>query len=1169
MLKNIRLHIDSDEEKQKNLDESLARIILETHGKNINSFERNIPSLLKQVKSPKLQNHSLFYNVFGEVNIVDYGIGRTLYGFHPRQEVKEQVEEFLTHAPKISLLEDNKSLTSFHVEANKSLTHSKGYLSRMSYSSLPESIDCLVVLGCGLGIHLVELIKARKIKYLIVYEPEIQYFQCSILITKWHEIFDIAKRNKTQLFLQIEKDSRSLVADIDELTQYDDIHHFYLYKHYNHPVFNNVFKNLTQKQWSTIKERGVTYELSDNYKNYVPPWTPNINIANYTDCNSKASIFTNNLLAFKKFFPDIYREFKDYKPEIWLPIQNDRGDVNVVQSDSMTPWYSDNSREDCAINFENYSQQPHKDGLILGYRGTKLAHYLHYKFVKETEELLKEAQNEAGILPENIASIIVFGIGVGYQLETLVNQHSVEKLFVCEPNRDFFYSSLFAIDWRAILEKIDATNARLYINVGDEGSHLFKELLNQFHSIGPYILNNTYFYQSYYNASLNSSIAQLREQLQIVISMGEYFDHAYYGIAHTKAGFNRDLPILGNSPSSKLTYEDKEVPVFIVGNGPSLDMSIDTIKTFKEQVIVVSCGTALQALRRHGITPDFHAEIEQNRTTFDWAVLIEDRQYLKNITLISCNGIHPDTCELYKDVMIAFKEGESSTVSALNILGTENFEVLQHAFPTVSNFATNLVTVLGFNNIYFMGVDLGFFDIKHHHSKSSGYYQEDGNETYDYAKKNNTSLIVPGNFRPTVNTKHEFKLSKQIIEQVIHRSSKRQEFFNCSDGAKIIGATPLSLDNLIVISSTKQKQDSLKRLKFSVFTTEFNKNFIGRFEAKYSNQIMEKELDKLIDRLNQKVDSIKQANHLINYQKELLFSSYKKGNSLLFYYLYGTINYANAVLTKLVNNGSEEQSLSCSFNDAKDAWLKAFEEISCLLSLRRQDDFDSSSFQPMLRELKSLKHNYRQSSILFVSNSPSFRACIEFIIEKQLPWIEQVDILSFNDALELKREPDYIIYDHISPSEIVKKGNKYTIAILSHSAEVSASYHDICYMLVTEIENASTYLGPVLLAQAATFACLSEQNYDLIVPKHIALEGTKLSNCDVDIPLENYQAYDNLLYVGVHARPVASQPLNLHNNESRTKIIIGKLRCKHLLYKFMNEDELETYQHKVRNIVCN
>ncbi|MFB1034847.1 MAG: DUF115 domain-containing protein, partial [Sinobacterium sp.] len=322
---------------------------------------------------------------------------------------------------------------------------------------------------------------------------------------------------------------------------------------------------------------------------------------------------------------------------------------------------------------------------------------------------------EVGALPDKVPSIIMFGLGVGYQLEKLLDEHTVEKLFICEPNPDFFYASLFAIDWQAIFETVEKSESRIYLNIGDDGTNLFRDLLSQFYAIGPYILNSTYFYQSYYNASLNSAISQLREQLQVVISMGEYFDHAYYGIAHTKEGMKRKIPVLASNPASKLSYDDKEVPIFIVGNGPSLDSSIDAIKEWQGQAIVVSCGTTLQALHRHGITPDFHAEIEQNRSTYDWAVLIGDLEYLKDITLISCNGIHPDTCDLYKDVLIAFKEGESSTIYALNVLGRKNFETLLNAFPTVSNFAIDLFSTIGVTSIYLIGVDLGFVDVKHHH----------------------------------------------------------------------------------------------------------------------------------------------------------------------------------------------------------------------------------------------------------------------------------------------------------------------------------------------------------------------------------------------------------------------------------------------------------------------
>ena len=97
----------------------------------------------------------------------------------------------------------------------------------------------------------------------------------------------------------------------------------------------------------------------------------------------------------------------------------------------------------------------------------------------------------------------------------------------------------------------------LYINIGDDGSHLFRDLLAQFYSIGPYILASTYFYQAYYNAHLVRALAQLREQLQIVISMGEYFDHALYGISHTKETIKRGYPLLEAKPNKKLSQKQK------------------------------------------------------------------------------------------------------------------------------------------------------------------------------------------------------------------------------------------------------------------------------------------------------------------------------------------------------------------------------------------------------------------------------------------------------------------------------------------------------------------------------------------------------------------------------------------------------------------------------------
>tara|TARA_R110002167_G_scaffold31464_15_gene103260 strand:+ start:1398 stop:4919 length:3522 start_codon:yes stop_codon:yes gene_type:complete len=1162
MLKNIRLHLEKDEEKQKKLEASLAQSILETHHKNINSFARNIPSLSSLIKQPQLQNYSLFCNKFGEINIVDYGVGRTLYGFHPKQEIQQQVDSFNAHGPCFSL--QTQKQKHHNVENQESdlldLATSKGYKTYSTYPTAPLEIECLVVLGCGLGLHILELMRSKKIRSLILYEPELQYFQCSILVNRWSEIFDLAKEKGSKIFIQVEKDGRNLVSDIDELVQHENITSFYVYQHYNHPVFNSLLKELNSKSWSELQENGISFNFNDNYSHFVPTWTASVSIEDYSNCSRHSEQFTRNLVALEKYFPDIYKEYKDYQPKIWLPVRNKQGQINIVKADSLSPFYSDNPKQDCLYNYENYNEQPHKDGLVLGYKGTKLAHYLHYQFVKETEQLIAEAEDEIGALPEDIASIIIFGLGVGYQLEALLDNHHVEKLFLCEPNTDFFYASLFAIDWSTIFEKVEESKGRIYLNIGDDGTHLFRDLLNQFYAIGPYILNNTYFYQSYYNASLNSAIAQLREQLQIVISMGEYFDHAYYGIEHTKEGFRRNIPVLTKNPSSKLSYDDKEVPVFIVGNGPSLDLSIDAIKEWRDQAIIVSCGTALQALHRNGITPDFHAEIEQNRSTYDWAVLTGDLAYLKDITLISCNGIHPDTCALYKNVLVAFKEGESSTVSALSVLGQENFEVLQHAFPTVSNFVVNLISVIGFNHIYLMGVDLGFINVKHHHSKSSGYYKEDGQEIYDYAENNNTSLVVPGNFRPSVNTKHEFKVSRQIIEQVTHKKPKLQTFYNCSDGAKISGTTPLHINNLLIVSISEQKYAAIERLKTSVYTDEHNVNFIQQFEQKFSPKVLERELNAFEQLLSHDIETTEQAEYIINKQKEMLFTSYQQGQSLLFYYLYGTVNYSNAVLTKLTSKNAITTNKA--FYESIHAWQKTIAQIKAKICLITTNAFDASGYSSTLSETKWLELNYKNERLLIVVDSDEFKVSAHYLMSTFYSWFKNIEILTFEESKQVSINPDYSVYLTNSVSINPPLKGKLNTIVLTKSLENINLSDGISYLLIPKNCQKQTILvTPIFVTKIAIMASLLADKCQIIIPKFWTSDETLFEEQSVDIPVDEPIISSFLHYVCIYNEENTQKNIILRG--SRGKVILENLKMKHLLYKKITDEELNTNFRKV------
>ncbi|WP_017444760.1 6-hydroxymethylpterin diphosphokinase MptE-like protein [Gayadomonas joobiniege] len=897
MLNNIQLHISDDEALQSELELESAQLITKIERQNIRAFSKYMPSVLNYLKTGEQGEFGVFLNKWREFNLVDMLTGRTFYGLHPRAEVEKQVDVYFKKPISLKV--------------------------RHTYGQNSEQV--LVVLGLGLGLHLDALLAKADIRHLVIYEPNIDLFKNSVLVTQWFEILEELKKREVVLYLQLGSDGRDIQNNLQELIDFaPSISQIYFYRHYNHPIFNSVFKHVKQSgDWQSFIEQAIQFKAWKAQSDYLPSWTTAVDRHEFKQLDvSKHALFERNLAALKYFFPEIYQQFKDYKPKHWRILESSNGEVNLHKTEEDVYWMGAEPKQEGRLSYEGFARHPNKDGLILGYQGTKLKNYYHQRYVKSVSHILSALEEKKGRLPESLKSTIFFGIGCGYSLAEFSQNHQVENLFICEPEPDFFYASLFAIDWDGILKRADESRGRVYINVGDDGTSLFRDLLRQFYAIGPYNLAQTYFYQGYYNELLNAAVSQLREQLQTVIAMGEYYDHAKYGIAHTTHSIKSHHKFLIKKPAEQLSLEDREIPFFVVGNGPSLDASIEALKEHQHQAIIISCGTALQALHRYGIKPDFHAEVEQNRATFDWCSRINDFDYLKGISLISCNGIHPDTASLFKEVYLTFKEGESSTTSALHILGESQYEVLKFAFPTVANLVMNVVLSFCPHEVYLIGVDLGFVNNKKHHSINSGYFKSGGKELYDYNKKLNTNIPTKGNFRNTVFTKHEFKISRTLLENAI-ATSRNTQVYNCSDGAFIKGSTPLKADNILILGSQARKRKALSNIKKLCYTCIDAENYINLFHKKYQDSALFKDLDKLIQLNKNNCSTLQEAETLLEKQRILLFESYQSGHSLLFYLLYGTLNYSNASMSKALTS---DAGLTA-FLQIKEQWMHLLETI--------------------------------------------------------------------------------------------------------------------------------------------------------------------------------------------------------------------------------------------------
>ncbi len=883
MLDDIRLHLDADEALQSEHEKYCAELIERRLRQNKQAFKQYMPLLAAELDELHNKRLSIFVNRLKQINVVDYQQGRVLYPLDVKKNLDTQVEQLAYHSAYLQLCSEQgiaeaRFLQNYKPQIKKNdkeqvpsdlesdlegdlesdlegdLERDFKYSQDLQQHLSSQNIDALILLGLGTGEIINCLLEKANFKHLVIYEQDYEMLACSLASFDWKHLFEYAEQNGIGLFLQIGNKLTTLKSDLEELNQALSIQHFLFFQHCYHPSYANIVANLRNNVWS----KAILERPNPDCEGHISAPLSYFSSADFSNiAREKPDRLRRNLAAFKNRIPDLYEAFKNYQVKCWHCFEVQSGkysqgiasdeassesNINVINMQTRETYSNLSPKSDGIGLAEHFFDYPNVDGLVFGYSGDKLAHYAHNRFIRKIDQITSKERTCKAKLPNCIPSLLVLGLGDGYALEHICEQRDVQNLIISEPNPDLFYASLHAIDWEQIFQQVDEKQGRLYLNIGEGSSQLFKDLMNQFLTLGPHILNDTYLFRAYENPELHQVITEVRQQLKVIFSLGENFDHVLYGLSHTCKALHAGIPSMRFEAYQYLQKTDKQVPIFVVGNGPSLDNNIELIKECEGEVVVVSCGTALQALHRNGIVPDFHGEVEQNRANFDWASRINDPAYLKKITLISVNGIHPDTCKLYKDVLTAFKVGESSTAATLSVLPKQSFQQIEDAYPTVTNMVVSFFLNLGFEQLYLIGVDLGFADQNKHHSKHSGYYEQ-GQQLFDYKKAHATDMRVRGNRRDYVFTKTEFNISRMVLEHTLARFSA--EVFNLSDGVFIEGTLPLDSENVLVTSNKQNKTLMLEH--FSECFMSLKSDIYHLMSKAFSNQLMQRQIDCLTE----------------------------------------------------------------------------------------------------------------------------------------------------------------------------------------------------------------------------------------------------------------------------------------------------------------------------------
>lgn len=907
MLKSISLQL-GNEEQQLLLEKKIANQIHANFKKNIVAIQKNVPSLLDFALNTATEEYSIFVNKEEHINITSMVTGQALYSLNPVAEIREEVHAFIKAAPFVAV----NSVPDIHTA-----------------EPLPVKLDTLFVFGLGLGHHILELLENCRVKLLVIYEPIVDFITCSLHAADWERLFELAKIQNTQISFQVANAATSIVEDLSELCSVmPSCQKVYLYRHLYHPVMDEVHEFLLSASGKPelLFKKGRQFLGFNDANDYVDLTKKNV-FRTTENANEKTAfnreLFQKNLAVFQRLFPDIYQEVCTYIPKHWHLDYDVNHKANLWHKRRDTFFYSDIDA-DSELIVDSYLKEPFKDDVIIGVeKSEKFKSFVHYKYIEKLQDIFLQFKSQKHPLPDKVESIIVFGIALGRHLDVLLKKRDIENLYVFEPNLDYFYASLFVTDWATLLLDAEKNKKRIYFNIGGDGKEYFHDLMGQFYQVGAYSIANTYLLQSYYTPQLAKSISSLKKQLKIVLAIGEYYDHSRYGIAHTYLSLKNKHRFMKASLEKLTSYKNiKDVPVFIVGNGPSLDGLASYLASYRDQVVLVSCGTAISSLHKLGIQPDFHAEVEQSRATYDWITQVNDFNYLKGIKLISVNGIHPDTAALFADTYLAFKDGESATLifrESLEILGY-SFSSLSYCYPTVSNLAMNFMVKLGFKTVYLFGVDLGYADVNKHHSKHSAYFNNNGQEVYNYNAFHGSGFPVKGNFRNIVLTKPEFDVSRQILERVIKYSAAGVEFYNCSDGAYIEGCRPLKAENILLKALDKPICEFLNSYIEEAFYPANMSTLADEILNSFDLDLLETSVTEWQKLANVKIAKAEDAKNCINSQWEFLKLSTLEKRNILFCLFYGSSNYFLSLLTKLLPINDEAQADFERFNLVLSYW---------------------------------------------------------------------------------------------------------------------------------------------------------------------------------------------------------------------------------------------------------
>jgi hypothetical protein len=515
-------------------------------------------------------------------------------------------------------------------------------------------------------------------------------------------------------------------------------------------------------------------------------------------------LFEQNLKAFQDYNSEIYHYLKAFREPVMEVVGSvETGDINIDLGH--TKFYEIDAASFAREQLAKFWESPRRFYIDPPPYPAPSTHH-PYILSDRMHAYFKEA-GIATVAPDATADagyLLIFGIGLGFHLSSLFEQMDVRYFILIEEFPEFLYHTLWHQDWAAIFDRAKEKGQVIRFFFGNDPRSVEAEIHWYMRGEGFGLIDGSFIYRHYRSLLLDSTHDQFVDQLPLLPLSDGFFEDELVMLHNCGHNFARyDFHLLDVRPRF-----EKEVPAFIVGSGPSLDGSVETLRKYRDQVVVFSCGTGLSAMLKYGIRPDFHCELENVHSSYEHLRRLSDTYGpLDDIILLASSTVYPEMSSLFRRRIYFFRDSVSSTS-----LWCSDGQGLYGMAPTCTNLGLRASLLMGFRQIYLFGVDLGTRDATRHHSDASIYHTaQEWKLDIEQDPVRRMDIPMPGNFGGRARTNTILHWARMLMMQSLTPFPDAR-VYNCSDGVRITGTLPKLPRTLKLDTTPRQKQTTIDRL---------------------------------------------------------------------------------------------------------------------------------------------------------------------------------------------------------------------------------------------------------------------------------------------------------------------------------------------------------------------